>query len=391
MPNDNQTVKRCLFFPIQKRSKKQQINNRPIHIVKKLDAYILNEIKITELLKTQTECIHEYCNTFSSFELVGVSAMNDKYLERSERLQAGPGFALFRYSSTKTLNYFDELLSCDEPRIFIYYLINGYKEFLTCIDFFKSHKIINWGLSPKNMLYNPETHAYLIQDLSHCLTLGSKSKEEKALHFSSFDPTHYFLPIEFHVISYITKNKETSISAFKIDAIIKTYMDSHPHIKKFSNTFAESYYKECEIMLKPFINKPADYIVDTLLDTTTKTWDTFILSSFLINIIFGLKTQVNKYTGWLDRVLKLLLLNTYPRFEKRKTFVETVALFDAICNNDAAVDDLRNMIICLNADSLKKVNQHLLECNRFIISAFESRKKRGLMFAGLAAMGSPLL
>jgi len=357
-------------------------------MVKKLDLYTLNEIKISKFLKTQITDFHKHCNTFSSFELLGVSSLNDKYLERSERMQPNTGFALFRYSPTNTLNFFDQLYNCNDTRMYIYHLINGFKGYLSCIHFFQSYKILNVGLSPQNMLYNPETLIHIVHDLTSCLILEQLSKEEKVLHLSYFKSTHYFLPIEFHVISYIIEKKETSISAFNIDAIIASYIDSHPHIKKFSKTFAESYRKECELSLYPFINKPEEYIVDTILKSTSKTWDTFALSSILINIIFGLKTVCKKSTGWLDRVLKLLLLNTYPQVEKRKTVGETIHLFDAICNNDAAIDDLKNMIICLNADSLKKVNQHLLECNAFVIEACESRKKYSLMFATLANRGS---
>jgi hypothetical protein len=388
MTKNKQPIKTCLFFPIQKGTSTQKTNNRHINKVKKLDIHTLNEIKVANFLKIQTEDLQKYCNTFSSFELLGVSALNDKYLERSERLQNSPGFALFRYSPPNTVNFFDQLYKCCEPRMYIHYLIIGFKGFLSCIHFFQSHKIVHLSWSPQNMLYNPETRGHLVQDLSSCLILDKISREEKAFHLSQFQPTHYFLPIEFHVISYIIQNKESSISTFKIDAIITSYIDAHPHIKKFSKTFAESYRKECEASLYPYINKPAEYIVDTIMQTSAHTWDAFALSSTIINIIFGLKTACEKGAGWLDRVLKLLLLNTYPRVEKRKTIAEIVALFDAICNNDAAIDDLKIMITSLNADSLKKVNQHLLECNRFIVEACESRKKRCLMSAGLATRGA---
>jgi len=389
MTNSAQPIKSCLFFPIKKKSKKENTNNRLINVVKKLDIYTLNEIRIANLLKTQTTDLREYCNTFSSFEHLGISMLNDKYLERSEVLYSSPGFSLFRYYQTNSINFFHQLYNCCEPRIFIYYLINGYKGFLSCIQFFQDNKLVNLSLSPQNMLYNLENQKHVVQNLSSCLTLDKISKEEKGFHLSHFQPSHYFLPVEFHMISYIIENKETSISTFKIDTIITTYINEHPHIKKFSKTFAESYRKECEASLYPFINKPAEYIVDTILKSTSKTWDVFTLSSILINIIFGLKTSCKTGAGWLDRLLKLLLLNTYPRIEKRKTVAETITLFDATCNDDVATDDLKNMIICLNADSLKKVNQHLLECNKFIVEAFQSRKKHGLMSAGLATVGAP--
>jgi len=384
MTKNEQPIKSCLFFQIQKKSNAARTNNRNINVVKKLDIHTLNEIRVVNFLRIQTEDLSKYCNTFSSFEPLGVSVLNDKYLERSERLQPNAGFALFRYSPTNTINFFDQLYNCCEPRMYIYHLINGFKGYLSCIHFFQSHKIANLGWSPQNMLYNLEKRCYVVKNLTSCLTLDKTSKEEKAFHLSQFQPTHYFLPIEFHVISYISQNKETSISTFKIDAIITAYIDAHPHIKKFSKTFAESYRKECEALFYPFINKPAEYIVDTILHTSAYTWDAFALSSSIINIIFGLKTVCQKGAGWLDRILKLLLLNTYPRVEKRKTIAETVALFDAICNNDAAIDDLKIMITNLNADLLKKVNQHLLLCNTFIVEARELRKKRILMFAGLA-------
>ena len=397
MHDKKQQVKSCLFFPIQKRSKKQKSNNRNnknnknnkmIHIAKKLDFYTENEVKVAEFLKTNTSNYADYCHTFSSFELLGVSALNDKYLERSERLQGSHGFALFRYSPTNTILFFDHLYKCTEPRNFLYDFINGYKGFLNCIHFFNSNniKFINW--SPQNMLYNPDNLTHLVKDLSLSLTSSIVSKEEKVIQFAKFDPAAYFWPIEFHVISYIIANKETSISAFKIDSIITAYINAHPHIKKFSSKFAESYYKECTTVLTPFINKPAAHIVDAILRTMSKTWDHFILSSILINIIFGLKTVCKKGTGWIDRVLKLLLINTYPHFEKRKGITETLSLFDAICCNDAAMDDLKIMMASLNADSLIQVNQYLLESNRIIIEAFEKRK---LMSAGLATVGSSLL
>lgn len=391
MTKNEQPIKSCLFFPIQKRSSNQKTNNKTINVVKKLDAHTLNEIRIVNFLRIQTEDLSRYCNTFSSFEPLGVSVLNDKYLERSERLQPNAGFALFRYSQTNSVNFFHQLYNCCEPRMFIYYLINGYKGFLSCIQFFQDNKLVNLSLSPQNMLLNLENQKHVFKDLSSCLILDKTSKEERCFHFSHFQPAHYFLPAEFHVISYIIENKETSISAFKIDSIITAYIDTHPHIKKFSKTFAESYRKECESSLYPFINKPTEYIVDTILHTSAHTWTAFTLSSILINIIFGLKTVCKKGAGWLDRILKLLLLNTYPRIEKRKTVAETISLFDMICNNDVAIDDLKNMIICLNADSLKKVNQHLLECNKFIVEAFQSRKKHGLMSASLATVGAPAL
>ena len=371
----------CIFCPIYRHhishsaSFEEDISwdNR----VKPLNLFFRNEIKIQQILsKYKEENTDRFCDTFSSFEPLGVSILNDKFLERSERMSKSnkPRLVLFRYIRIKKYNMFAFLATCTDSRQFIFHMIDGYKGYLKCIQFLQRQTppiiYLNWD--PQNLLYKYEDSSHIIQNFSSSLTLGSDSKEEIVFKIGKYTPADYFFPIELHLVSYMLQHNDVTISSYKLNMICKTYIEKHPHIKKMSSKYAESYYNECVKSLSGFINKPTEQIVQFILKNMAKTWDLFSLSCLFINIIFGLKSQMTQ-CGFLDRLLKLLLLNTHPNFEKRKTCGETFLLIDSICNHDSILEDARGMLMQLNADSLIKVNQYLLGCNGIISSSFEAR------------------
>jgi len=369
----------CIFCPIYRHhishnaSFEEDISwdNR----VKPLNLFFRNEIKIQQILtKYKEDNADRFCDTFSSFEPLGVSILNDKFLERSERMSNNPRLVLFRYIRIKKYNMFAFLATCTDPRKFIYHMMDSYKGYLKCIQFLQRQTppvvYLNWN--PQNLLYKYEDSAHIIQNFSSSLTLGSDSKEEIVFKIGKYTPADYFFPIELHLVSYMLQHNDVTVSSYKLNMICKTYIEKHPHIKKMSSKYAESYYNECVKSLSGFINKPAEQIVQFILKNMAKTWDVYSLSCLFINIIFGLKSQMTQ-CGFLDRLLKLLLLNTHPNFEKRKTCGETLLLIDSICNHDSILEDARGMLMQLNADSLIKVNQYLLGCNGIISSSFEAR------------------
>jgi hypothetical protein len=90
------------------------------------------------------------------------------------------------------------------------------------------------------------------------------------------EPIFYTQPLEVYVISYLTN--QTTLSLTNIEHIADEFTALYPAfiLTKIKQT-KEQYKEQVLLSLRPFINKPKEYIIKELLKKSN-TWDNYSLS-----------------------------------------------------------------------------------------------------------------
>lgn len=136
----------------------------------------------------------------------------------------------------------------------------------------------------------------------------------------------YLEPLELHVISFLNKYDNISLSFANIEDICKKYIFKlKSHIKI---NFPDDFYNNCVESLLCFVNKSKNNIIDNLV-TYIHTWDAYKLNILYLQIIGVFFEQKE------DNIFfKHLLLNIEPNVKKRMSFDKTIENFENIINSD---------------------------------------------------------
>ena len=65
-----------------------------------------------------------------------------------------------------------------------------------------------------------------------------------------------------------------------------------------------------------------------------QTWNLFSLSMIYLNIILNISNEGRCKVGFFNKWMKLLLLNTHPDYNKRKSIEDNISLFSKLCYNN---------------------------------------------------------
>ena len=168
--------------------------------------------------------------------------------------------------------------------------------------------LIDFGLSiyVKRLLDNPwneknETSQTVDSDIMF------KSESSKLLqnnyywkqHFYVHAPEYYLWPLEVHIITFLVNESDHAHDAHTLTehdlaVIIYQYIVNNRALQNTSHAFKMKYMELCQETFKPFINKPREYVINTLFTKYWNTWDTYANNIMFLKLFYGLTMNTKK-------------------------------------------------------------------------------------------------
>lgn len=349
---------------------KKQDTHKVYKKLKHIDANLHNEIKILNRL-TYNNSINtneninnnylKYLFSFSSFNNVKLSVSNREEILKHDNIpleqQHKEVFGLFHYA-IKSMNYpvlLKYLSNIENPRYFCLSLINTFKGSLNTLLYFRVNELIHLKFTDNSLVIG-EKEETLIGDIyaTHFISeLKDMNMNEKIFKESLCDTC--FNPIEQMVLVFLFTNNLNSISSYNIDTIVSSYMNKNIVLDRMGSSFKNDYRLHCVTVLTQYVNMPKRMIIENIIKECN-TWNVFSLSMIYLYIIMTIQNECDDIcqTGFFNKWIKLLLLNTHPDPKKRKSIDENLSFFSKICYTNTFANF--NNIIKLTPSKLLKIN-----------------------------------
>jgi serine/threonine protein kinase len=168
--------------------------------------------------------------------------------------------------------------------------------------------LIDFGLSiyVKRLLDNPwneknETSQTVDSDIMF------KSESSKLLqnnyywkqHFYVHAPEYYLWPLEVHIITFLVNESDHghddhTLTEHDLAVIIYQYIVNNRALQNTSHAFKMKYMELCQETFKPFINKPREYVINTLFTKYWNTWDTYANNIMFLKLFYGMTMNTKK-------------------------------------------------------------------------------------------------
>ena len=329
----------------QKEKKEYEITIKPYNFNTK------NEIEISQIIIR----IPNYSRFFHPIirnSFVNIAEIDDKCIENFTESQNSDKnkYMLIKKKSIETQNFttfFDYFYSTfrenqENPRKYLFNLINSYKYSLEMIKQLENAKLISLCFHPSTLIFKEELP--VLSNFERFFYYPTMNEERKSNLFSKYNKNDIFLPLEAHVICYLLEKNLDSISMSNIDEICADYYGRVCSLSCFKKDILEQFKESAHFSLIPFINKPKQTILNEILDyKSCITWNNYGISILFIVLLRDIfyKNGTFPQNSFFSLFFQTLTQNIHPFLSKRHSTLDNISLFNDILYNTKPCDFLQ--------------------------------------------------
>ena len=321
---------KCIFYRFIRPDKSITITTKPTKttIIKPYDFFSINEITISQQHIMKIPNYFLYFNPILTYSYAVKTQMDVGYFEPNNDKKK---MILMTTNKTHSTN------STNSTTLFN--MINNYTYLLNTIQILNNHNLVHLNLIPSNIQLNKNNQP-LISNFSHSFHFPSLNEERISNLFFQFIPKpttdeaiFYNQPLEVYVISYLTN--QTTLSLTNIEHIAEDFTALYPAfiLTKIKQT-KEQYKEQVILSLRPFINKPKEYIIKELLKKSN-TWDNYSLSMIYLLQLQQLEDEEEEEEKVPENLKKyitnfslLLIQNIQIKGEQRNNAGKTLTIME---------------------------------------------------------------
>jgi hypothetical protein len=137
------------------------------------------------------------------------------------------------------------------------------------------------------------------------------------------------MPLEIHVIFYLIKNNENTLSYSIISDICDNFVKNMRVLSIFSKIYRDNFKISCIETLKKYINIPKKDIIDNILSFSS-TWDNYGLSVLFLEIVGNMSKIFSLKDNFITKFSILLSKNINPIPSKREELNETLNKYNKL-------------------------------------------------------------
>jgi hypothetical protein len=273
------------------------------------DFFCFNNIKICEKIKEKYNLSTKYyiINVYNPITFGEVSEKIYNYdTNNTNNTTNNNKYMLLEYNNVIYLDFDDFIFKLTNPKLFIFHVLDSYSFLLNSLLNLEQIGICFFNLSTKNIFFC-ENYKPMLRNFETSLLLDKYSDIVYLSKIIEKIEDYTYKPLEIHVIFYLIKSNETSLTFSAIDSICNNFISNMSILSLFSQQYKENYYKLSMECLKKYINKPKIDIITEILKHSS-TWDNYELSILYLHIIgnitrvFSLKNNlIAKLTGELSK------------------------------------------------------------------------------------------
>lgn len=303
----------------------KNVNQNKHSICSLYDFFCLNNIQISEKIKEIYNLSNRYY-IISDHSLITIGEIAEKIY--SYNTNNTNKYVLLEYNSVKHLDFNSFLFNFPNPKLFIFHVLDSYNFLLNSLLNLEHINICFFNLSTKNIIFG-KNYKPMLQNFETSLLLDKCSDINYFIKIIEKIEDYTYKPIEIHVVFYLIKNNENSLSFVEIDSICNNFVKNMNVLSLFSQQYKENYYKSCMDYLKKYINKPKIEIINEILKYSN-TWDNYELSILYLHIIGNIMRVFSLKGSLLNKLINVLSKNIGPNPLNRETLFNTIEKMNSL-------------------------------------------------------------
>ena len=291
------------------------------------DFFCSNNIKICEKIKEKYNLSSRYhiINSYSSIKISEVSEKIYNYNTNNNNK-----YVLLQYNKVEQIDFNDFIFNLPNPKLFIYHVLESYSFLLNSLLDLEQIGICFFSLSTKNIVFH-KNYKPVLKNFETSLLIEKCSDINYFTEIIEKIEDYTYKPLEIHVIFYLIKNNENSLSFSAIDSICNNFVKNMSILSLFSQKYKENYYKLSMECLKKYINKPKIEIITEIL-TNSSTWDNYELSTLYLHIIGNITRVFSLKDNFISNLTSVLSKSIGPDPTKRDTLLGSIEKLDKLYN-----------------------------------------------------------
>jgi len=343
-------LKKLVTYRHFESTKRHQIDEKEMNIIKEYDFFCKNDIKINKII----EKIENHKNFFITIFDIKDIKLRDIYqnfdidMEISDKINI---YILIKYHVVNSSYFINFLKSLPNPKLFIYHLIDSYIHILNGLSLLKDNNICLFDLSNKNIIFDNTLKPKII---NYELALHKDTIKSDFMEILKKCDNYTLKPIETHLLFYIYNNDIEYVSSSFILDIIDNFINKMPFFDLFSSKYRQQYKEESIKYYNNFINKPKEYIYDEIM-RFKYTWSNYSLSIIYLYIIGNTIKTLNIKNTIINKMLLILNKNINPNPNKRENIEETIEKINILFGEYNNWDFIKNLTT-LNTKYIDLIN-----------------------------------
>jgi hypothetical protein len=303
---------------INNKLSKLDVNNRQKSIICLYDFFCINHITISEKIKENYNLSNKY-QIINNYSSITIGEVSEQIYPLNINIINNKKYVLLEYNKLQFTDFYTFLFNLPNPKLFIFHIIDSYIYLLNSLLSLEQINICFFNLSTKNIVvgqnYKPILRNFEASLLDISLNTFCKIMEKIE--------DYTYKPLEIHVIFYLIKNNEDTLSYSSIDSICSNFVKNLSIMTFFSQQYKENYYKSSVECLKKYINKPKIDIINAFLKFSS-TWDNYSLSILYLHIIVNTTRSFMLKDTFLNKLNIILSKIIIPDPFKRETLKNTL-------------------------------------------------------------------
>ena len=322
-----------LFFPCKK-EEQQEFEER--NKIKHYDFSCLNEIQISDKIKRNLPNYENYCDVLTDYSNIKFSLETDTNENTDTNanenvddfINSDKKHVLINYSNEKRVDFYDFLLNLPTPKLLIFHIIDSYSYLIRSLLLLNAKNICFFNLTSDKIVFDTVSLKPLLHDVEYSLYTRNLNEDylckivDKMEDFSN-------MPLEIHVIFYLIKNNENTLSYSIISEICDNFVKNMRVLSIFSQIYRDNFKISCIETLKKYINIPKKEIIGNILSFSS-TWDNYGLSVLFLEIVGNMSKVFSLKDNFITKFSILLSKNINPIPSKREELNETLNKYNKL-------------------------------------------------------------
>jgi hypothetical protein len=343
----------CVFYKYKMDksiNENENIKNKYISEIVSYTPFLDNELINVNTIKHRIPDYKHYFFVYSDYHILDLkdtNVENENYKDiysivKYKRKQNYDCDYLFKFENRRFIYLKTYLKSLSLSRKYIFQLIHFYKYLLDGLQKLVDINMIHSNVQLDKIIIDElKDNSIYLTDFSHSIEIQTNKNvicdininTFNLLNFQEFAPdNNIHLPVEFHLLSYMTTRRIKSLSQYNIYNIIDMIYKNNTILQTFG---CNQYINDAKDYYCKYINKTIEYIWNDMC-IWFYTWDNYSLSIEYLKILIGLHNHLKgknnncEKNNFLIEFMKLLVINIHPNPSKRKNIQETLQIFNNI-------------------------------------------------------------
>lgn len=316
------------------------------------DFFCSNNIKICEKIKEKYNLSANY-HIINDYNPVTFGEVSERiYNYNTNNINK---YVLLEYNNLNYLDFDDFIFKLSNPKLFIFHVLDSYSFLLNSLLNLEQIGICFFNLSTKNIIFC-ENYKPMLRNFETSLLLDKCSDMDYLSKIIEKIEDYTYKPLEIHVIFYLIKSNETSLSFSAIDSICNNFISNMSILSLFSQQYKENYYKTSMEFLKKFINKPKIDIITEILKHSN-TWDNYEMSVLYLHIIGNITRVFLLKDTLINKLTNILSKNIGPDPTKRESLKSSINKLDNLYDEFTDWDYIKS----IPNEKMNKLYENLLK------------------------------